>query len=107
MARCRLVLVFFGNCIDRGTNSFYIRTPSRIKGLIETQIYAQYPQAYVKEVEDYTAKTVDEISEKANGIFGVANGNSQSQILILLRLMLILGWTKILMKSSRLIHFLL
>ncbi len=47
-----------------GQIHFYIRTPSRIKGLIETQIYAQYPQAYVKEVEDYTA-AVDEISEKS------------------------------------------
>lgn len=37
-----------------GQVHFYIRTPSRIKGLIETQMYAQYPQAQVKEVEDYT-----------------------------------------------------
>ena len=33
---------------------FYIRSPSRIRDLVETQIYAQYPQAKVKEVEDYT-----------------------------------------------------
>jgi hypothetical protein len=45
-----------------GQVHFYIRTPSRIKGLIETQMYAQYPQAQVKVVEDYTLG-VDEISE--------------------------------------------
>ena len=37
-----------------GQVHFYIRTPSRIRGLIETQMYAQYPQAQIKEVEDYT-----------------------------------------------------
>ncbi|MEI7810297.1 MAG: hypothetical protein WCI41_01930 [bacterium] len=38
-----------------GQVHFYIRTPSRIKDLIETQMYAQYPQAQVKITEDYTA----------------------------------------------------
>ncbi len=47
-----------------GQVHFYIRTPSRIKNLIETQMYAQYPQAQVKVVEDYTL-AVDEISEKS------------------------------------------
>ena len=37
-----------------GQVHFYIRTPTRIKSLIETQMYAQYPQAQVKVVEDYT-----------------------------------------------------
>ncbi len=37
-----------------GQVHFYIRTPSRLKGLIETQLYAQYPQAQVKLAEDYT-----------------------------------------------------
>lgn len=45
-----------------GQVHFYIRTPSRIKGLIETQMYAQYPQAQVKVVEDYTL-AVDKISK--------------------------------------------
>ncbi|MCC6323356.1 hypothetical protein IT400_01040 [Candidatus Nomurabacteria bacterium] len=36
-----------------GKVHFYIRTPSRIRGLVETQIYAQYPQAKVIESEDY------------------------------------------------------
>src|SRR3989338_7021608 len=47
-----------------GQVHFYIRTPSRIKELIETQMYAQYPQSQVREVEDYTL-AVDEISEKS------------------------------------------
>ncbi len=37
-----------------GQVHFYVRCPSRLKSLIETQMYAQYPQAQVKEVEDYT-----------------------------------------------------
>ncbi|MCX6751638.1 MAG: hypothetical protein NT161_02620 [Candidatus Nomurabacteria bacterium] len=44
-----------------GQVHFYIRVPSRVKSLIETQMYAQYPQAQVKEVEDYTL-AVDEIT---------------------------------------------
>ncbi len=47
-----------------GQVHFYIRTPTRVRGLIETQMYAQYPQAQVKEVEDYTL-AVDEISPKS------------------------------------------
>ena len=44
-----------------GQVHFYIRTPTRVRELIETQMYAQYPQAQVKAVEDYTL-AVDEIS---------------------------------------------
>jgi hypothetical protein len=36
-----------------GRVHFFIRTPSRIRNLVETQIYAQYPQAKVVEAEDY------------------------------------------------------
>ncbi len=48
-----------------GQVHFYIRTPTRIRGLIETQMYAQYPQAQVKAVEDYTL-AVDEISPESS-----------------------------------------
>ncbi|MEI6280414.1 MAG: hypothetical protein WCP17_00225 [bacterium] len=48
-----------------GQVHFYIRTPTRIRGLIETQIYAQYPQAQVKVVEDYTLE-VDEITPQSS-----------------------------------------
>lgn len=36
-----------------GRVHFYVRTPTRLRDLVETQIYAQYPQAKVVEVEDY------------------------------------------------------
>jgi len=36
-----------------GRVHFFVRTPTRIRDLVETQIYAQYPQAKVVETEDY------------------------------------------------------
>ena len=36
-----------------GRVRFFVRTPSRVRNLVETQIYAQYPQAKVLEVDDY------------------------------------------------------
>ncbi|MFA6076525.1 MAG: hypothetical protein WC735_00435 [Candidatus Paceibacterota bacterium] len=45
-----------------GQVHFYIRTPTRVRGLIETQMYAQYPQAQIRAVEDYTL-AVDEITK--------------------------------------------
>lgn len=36
-----------------GQVHFFIRTPTRIRDLVETQIYGQFPQAKVSEVEDY------------------------------------------------------
>ncbi|MFZ2150229.1 MAG: hypothetical protein WAV15_03680 [Minisyncoccia bacterium] len=48
-----------------GQVHFYIRTPTRVRELIETQMYAQYPQAQVKAVEDYTL-AVDEISPESD-----------------------------------------
>ncbi len=47
-----------------GIVHFYVRTPSRIQGLIETQMYAQYPQSQVKLVEDYTL-AIDEITPES------------------------------------------
>ena len=44
-----------------GQVHFYIRVPSRLKNLVETQMYAQYPQSEVVKVEDYTL-AVDDIS---------------------------------------------
>ncbi len=57
--------LFFSNSIDGklgvsfeivsidGKIRFFIRTPKEIRDVVETQIYAQYPQAKVVEVEDY------------------------------------------------------
>ncbi len=47
-----------------GQVHFYIRTPTRVRGLIETQMYAQYPQSQIRAVEDYTL-AVDEITPKS------------------------------------------
>ncbi len=48
-----------------GNVHFYIRTPSRIRELVETQMYAQYPQAQVRVVEDYTLG-VDKITKDSD-----------------------------------------
>lgn len=45
-----------------GQVHFFIRVPTRIKRLVETQMYAQFPQAQIKVVEDYTL-AVDKISD--------------------------------------------
>lgn len=45
-----------------GQVHFYIRTPTRVRSVIETQIYAQYPQAQVKVADDYSL-AVDKITE--------------------------------------------
>lgn len=42
-----------------GKVRFFIRTPSKFKKIVESQIYAQYPQAEVLEVEDYTTAIPD------------------------------------------------
>jgi hypothetical protein len=48
-----------------GQVHFYIRTPTRVRGLIETQMYAQYPQAQIRAVEDYTL-AIDEITPESS-----------------------------------------
>jgi hypothetical protein len=48
-----------------GQVHFYIRIPSRLKELVETQMYAQYPQAQIKLVEDYTLG-VDKITKDSD-----------------------------------------
>ena len=37
-----------------GKVRFFLRVPSRLKKMVETQLYAQYPQLQILEVEDYT-----------------------------------------------------
>lgn len=40
---------------EAGKSHIYIRTPSGLKGYITSQIYAQYPKAEIKEVQDYVS----------------------------------------------------
>ncbi len=48
-----------------GKIRFFIRTNAKFQKIIETQIYAQYPQAEVKEVPDYTLQ-VPEFTKHAD-----------------------------------------
>lgn len=41
---------------DMNTISFFVWTPKHLKDFVEGQIYAQYPSANIKEVEDYARK---------------------------------------------------
>src|SRR3989338_3409096 len=47
-----------------GQVHFYVRTPTRVRSLIETQMYAQFPQSQIKVAPDYTF-AVDEITPKS------------------------------------------
>ena len=42
---------------------FYVRFPSKLKNLVEGQIYAQYPTVEIVEVEDYAAKNFVELNK--------------------------------------------
>jgi hypothetical protein len=53
-----------------GNIHFYIRTPAGFKKIIESQIYAQYPQAEVSEVEDYAATVPDFTKDGPIGLWG-------------------------------------
>lgn len=54
-----------------GNLHFFIRTPEKFARLIETQIYAQYPQAEVYTVDDYTQEVGD---FKPDGDFDISGG---------------------------------
>ncbi|MCA9356480.1 MAG: hypothetical protein R3B64_02335 [Candidatus Paceibacterota bacterium] len=41
---------------ESGKIRYFVRTPSRVVPLVTSQLYAQYPQAEIKEVPDYTRK---------------------------------------------------
>lgn len=44
---------------------FFIWTPRKFKNVIESQIYAQYPDVEIEEVEDYTKQTFNVFQDKA------------------------------------------
>ncbi|MFZ2072762.1 MAG: hypothetical protein WA101_03215 [Minisyncoccia bacterium] len=63
-----------------GQVHFFIRAPRRVKELIETQMYAQYPQAQIKEVDDYTL-AVDKISKDSKwNLWGCEFGLEKHEI---------------------------
>lgn len=46
-----------------GDVHFYIWTPPKFRGIIESQIYAQYPTAEIYEVDDYTTHVYHDLSK--------------------------------------------
>ncbi len=57
--RISLEIANVGNKIQ-----FFIWAPRRFKNVIESQIYAQYPDVEIEEVEDYTKQTLSTYDEK-------------------------------------------
>lgn len=55
---------------DEGVTHFYIRTQKRFRNLIEAQIYAQFPDAEIMEVPDYTARFPRAIPNKEWTLWG-------------------------------------
>lgn len=53
-----------------GYIQFYIHTQSRFRDHIEAAIYAQYPEAEITEVEDYTKNLPDEFPNDTHELFG-------------------------------------
>jgi hypothetical protein len=53
-----------------GNVFFFIRIPLNFKSLVESQIYAQYPQAEIKIVEDYTDRIPHEMKTNAWSMWG-------------------------------------
>ena len=53
-----------------GDIHFYIRTPKLSREIIESQIYAQYSDAEIKEVDDYVTDIPDDIPSKDYDLWG-------------------------------------
>lgn len=55
---------------DGGDIHFYIRVPVMFRQLVESNIYSQYPEAEISEVEDYTLKVPQDIPNKEWDLWG-------------------------------------
>jgi len=55
---------------EEGVMHFYIRTQKKFRHLIEAQIYAQFPDAEIREVQDYTQKFPKVIPNKDWDLWG-------------------------------------
>lgn len=53
-----------------GNVRFFIRTSDKFKLIVENQIYAQYPQAEITEVEDYVLPVMAQMKQEPWTIFG-------------------------------------
>lgn len=54
----------------QGAMKFFIRTPAGFKNLIEAQIFAQYPDAEIHEVEDYIERAPTAIPSREYNLWG-------------------------------------
>lgn len=54
----------------QGAAKFFIRTPAGLKNLIEAQIFAQYPEAEIREVEDYAERAPSVIPSREYDLWG-------------------------------------
>lgn len=54
----------------QGTTKFYFRAPVYFKNVVEAQIFSQYAQAEIREVEDYTERAPAAIPSKEYDLWG-------------------------------------
>lgn len=66
-----VLLTFSLEIVSIGGNiHFFIQTPAHLKDLVQTQMYAQYPQVEMREVSDYVDRIPFEIDRKSSaGMF--------------------------------------
>ncbi len=66
------VLVWFSLEIvsNEGEIHFYIRTPKQFDNFLRSQIYAQYPEAEIAEVDDYTLPILGSMQEEEWSMWG-------------------------------------
>ena len=53
-----------------GEAHFFLRTQKKLRNLVEAQVYSQYPQAEIKEVEDYVRRLSADIPNKNWNLWG-------------------------------------
>ena len=63
-----------------GTIHFYLRTLRKYRNVVEAQVYSQYPQAEIKEAEDYVSKLPLSLPDKNWNLWGckLALGNNEA-----------------------------
>ena len=60
-----------------GETHFFIRTPEAFRKIIESNVYSQYPEAEIFEVDDYTKNVPQDIPNKDWDLFGMGFINSK------------------------------
>lgn len=53
-----------------GESYFYLRLPTRFRNMMESAIYAQYPEAEIKEAEDYVKEMPRVLPDKIHDLYG-------------------------------------